>query len=78
MLETHLSLMSIILDDIVFRDPCQLFVSSGSLRMVSTILAPWIGGLEYIGLAIPFNLVPTAFASFSSPQTTETHPALSP
>jgi len=45
---------------------------------MSTILAPWIGGLEYIGLAIPLTLDWVAAVSVGLPVTNVTQPALSP
>jgi len=70
--------MSDILPDMSLRSWYQLAVRSLSPRMTSTILAPWRGGLEYIGLAKVFNLPLTVAVSSGLLVRTQRFPALSP
>ena len=72
------SLIEIILSAIPFNSTSHCALSSSLVKTLFAILAPWIGGLEYIGRMRIFNWDSTAFASSTDWHTTFSAPIRSP
>lgn len=75
---TKLFLIKAILSAIILTSYNQSLLSSGELKIVSAILAPWRGGLDQIGLATIFNYELAASTVFTLSNKKLKHPILYP